>query len=317
MTDMRSALKENIDLTSVYEKLPIALCVIDREGRLIAVNELHTVLAGRDANGLIGVKVADLHDEGGRNIIRDFQLFDAGMTVPNHEIEIRGRHYMVSVSPLHDPNGSLAAISVAHFDITEKKATERKVARINRKLSFLSSHDYLTRLGNRRAFDALLDQKVREFIADRRCFALMLFDIDRFKAYNDSYGHQNGDACLQRVAKSMTKVARKGDPAFFRYGGEEFAALISDADQDIAWKIADRVRAKVKELAIPHCRSPLGIVTVSGGVVGACCLPPPNEADFTRELLFAADHALYQAKMAGRDNIQRFARRSQVFAETL
>ncbi len=297
----------DIDLQWVYENLPIALCVIGRDGCLMAANKVHANLAGMPAETLIGLRVADLHEEGGRNVERDFQFFDRGQSVPNHELEIRGRHYLVSTSPVYDDEGRVHAISVAHFDISEKKAAEQKSEKLTRQLKGLATLDHLTGAYNRRHFDRLLKAQCGTLRRSGEAFSLIIFDIDHFKSYNDVYGHQAGDICLRAVAVATRRVLRKVGTDFCRYGGEEFAVLIRDPDLKIGAKVAERICASVRRLAAPHQSGVNGIVTVSCGVAHTAQLGNANAAEIEGAILRAADTALYDAKRAGRNQVCCFA----------
>lgn len=296
--------KLNIDFLQIYERLPIALAIVGRDGRLLAVNELHAQLGERPTKELLGVRVSDLHEQGGRNVERDFRYFDAGKAVPNHELEIHGRHYMVSVSPVYDRKGAVTAISVAHFDITNKKAIERKIERMNRKLKELSTRDHLTKLYNRRSFDDMLRKEIVSATRKGKRFSLMIFDVDHFKLYNDHYGHQAGDKCLTTIASCAKRALRPYDAIVCRYGGEEFVAILKGAGLEEAVTAAQHIRDRVRARRIEHAGTPAGIVTTSCGV---CCNDQLSRQPVqTSDLIRAADRALYDAKSQGRDIVCAF-----------
>ena len=159
----------------------------------------------------------------------------------------------------------------------------------------LSSVDGLTQLANRRFFDQYLAQRILE----RQPLSLLICDVDFFKLFNDEYGHQAGDHCLQDVAKAISRAIREGDLAA-RYGGEEFVVVLPNTDATVAIQIADRVRAAVSSLQIPHCRSEAEAhVTMSGGL--AIIETGPHVS--CQDLIEHADQALYQAKREGRNRI--------------
>ncbi|MBV1789426.1 GGDEF domain-containing protein [Marinobacterium sp. D7] len=127
----------------------------------------------------------------------------------------------------------------------------------------------------------------------------MSIDIDKFKLYNDHYGHLQGDDCLRRVAEALRQSVRLGD-LVARYGGEEVAMVLPGADSRIAEQVAERARAAVEALAIPHERVPGGVVTVSIGVATMV----PNARMQPDALLAVADEALYRAKSEGRNGVR-------------
>jgi diguanylate cyclase (GGDEF)-like protein len=172
---------------------------------------------------------------------------------------------------------------------------EAHVRELNRELNRVARRDSLTGIGNRLALDEalshLLDQGER--VRPRR-FAIVLFDIDHFKSYNDEHGHLAGDAALGRLGEILRRVTR-GDDLAFRYGGEEFLLLLPDVDLTGAMAAAERVRAAATEQPVGG----LPPFTLSGGV--ALC--DPSDGRDPEPLLRRADAALYLAKRAGRDRI--------------
>ena len=158
----------------------------------------------------------------------------------------------------------------------------------------LSSVDGLTQLANRRFFDQYLAQRILE----RQPLSLLICDVDFFKKYNDEYGHQAGDRCLQAVAKAIAQAVREGDFAA-RYGGEEFVVVLPNTNATVAIQIAERVRLSVLELQIPHCRSDVDpSVTLSGGLA----IMDAHHVS-SQDFIEYADQALYEAKRAGRNQI--------------
>jgi diguanylate cyclase (GGDEF)-like protein len=165
----------------------------------------------------------------------------------------------------------------------------------------LAQHDALTGTKNRRVFDEYLTRLWQQAVTDRRAIAILLIDVDHFKAYNDRYGHQAGDQTLRRVAQTAQRFVRRPLDVLARYGGEEFAAILYDVDQNQAKVIADRIRRTVAELAIEHrgSRTSAG-VTIS---VGVAVIEPTPERN-PRGALQLADQALYEAKIKGRNRVE-------------
>jgi diguanylate cyclase (GGDEF)-like protein len=128
---------------------------------------------------------------------------------------------------------------------------------------------------------------------------MLFIDADRFKAFNDSYGHTEGDACLRAVASAVQETASRAGDLAVRFGGEEFVVVLPETDAAGALRLAERVRSDVCDLAIPHrLNAPFGIATVSIGV--ATALPGQTMAA-PEELVAEADRALYRAKSTGRN----------------
>ncbi len=176
--------------------------------------------------------------------------------------------------------------------------------RIASKLRALATHDHLTRSYNRREFDRSLKAHAAAMRRFGRGFSLILFDIDHFKAFNDAYGHLDGDRCLTSVANAAERVLRVQEARLFRYGGEEFAVLVKVAEPDVANVIAERICASVRSLAITHIAGVNGIVTVSCGVASAGGQGASDSS--AQDIVERADVALYRAKDGGRDQTVAF-----------
>jgi diguanylate cyclase (GGDEF)-like protein len=178
--------------------------------------------------------------------------------------------------------------------------THLELKRIRDRLEQLSLLDGLTGLPNRRHLDEHLALAWSQAQRTATPLSAILMDVDHFKAYNDTYGHQAGDACLQQVAAALAGANRRGADLVARYGGEEFAAILPSTDLAGGVERAEALRAAVEALRLPHAHSSAApYVTVSLGVARA--LPPPEGS--AERLLEAADHALYQAKHAGRNRV--------------
>jgi diguanylate cyclase (GGDEF)-like protein len=161
--------------------------------------------------------------------------------------------------------------------------------------------DGLTQIANRRRFDEYLLQEWGRHIRMQQPLSLLICDVDHFKLYNDSRGHQAGDECLKSVAKAISQCDRAGD-LLARYGGEEFAMVLPQTNCAGAVQVAERIRAAVVGAALPHAASPVcDRVTVSIGV--ACITPQPHGPTNARTLIEAADRQLYLAKHLGRNQV--------------
>ncbi len=194
-------------------------------------------------------------------------------------------------------------------DITERRQAEEQLERYRTALEAQVRVDPLTQLANRLALD---EHVAFEWERARRAgspLALLMIDVDRFKAFNDHYGHMAGDRCLQNVGQALlTAMGRAGD-VVARYGGEEFAVLLPGASGEQAWLVAERLREAVRGLAVEHARgSGDGIVTISVGVSSiqpagreATTGVPRSGVDAAHALFRQADAALYRAKQCGRD----------------
>ena len=159
--------------------------------------------------------------------------------------------------------------------------------------------DGLTGLYNRRAFDDALSIESRRHRRNAASLGLVMLDIDHFKAFNDHYGHQAGDACLQQVANALAGCARRPGEMAARYGGEEFAIILPNTEPADCARLCERVADAVRALSLRHETSPAGIVTLSIGYA----TQQPRDDEAGSELLARADKALYQAKQNGRNRV--------------
>ncbi|MGA9380356.1 MAG: diguanylate cyclase, partial [Phormidium sp.] len=179
---------------------------------------------------------------------------------------------------------------------------------VNQELHRLATLDGLTQLANRYWFNIYLSQEWQHLLIEENqgfrfkgnsnCLSLIMCDVDYFKPYNDTYGHLVGDFCLQEVAKAIRETVNRPADLVARYGGEEFAVILPNTNAEIAFAIAEKIRAKVKGLQIVHSKSPISqYVTLSLGVSSIV----PHRESSPEELIAAADRALYRAKELGRD----------------
>lgn len=194
------------------------------------------------------------------------------------------RHCLIQVTDV--------SISVAREKLLRDQAVELRVC---------SHVDSLTGVPNRRHFDEFINSELRRSVRSAGPMALLMLDIDYFKAYNDTYGHQMGDQCLIKVAAALTASLNRPGDMLARYGGEEFIVVLADTDRSGAEVLAERMRCKVESLEIEHRNSKVAShVTVSLGLTSTV----PGKACDPGMLVSAADQALYQAKHDGRNLVR-------------
>ncbi len=181
--------------------------------------------------------------------------------------------------------------------------SQQRLAEMNKRLMRLSILDGLTGIPNRRRFDESLGIEWKRAMRNKTPISLILMDIDYFKLYNDHYGHQEGDECLKKVAKTLESLIQRPTDLVSRYGGEEFVALLPETGPDGAKILAERMRQTVEELCIPHQQSKVSeCVTLSLGVASVV----PERGESAEKLVEMADKALYKAKQSGRNRVELF-----------
>ena len=207
------------------------------------------------------------------------------------------------------------ALGVLHFQATEEVAAVAdsemslqttfagqiglSVAniRLREALRSQSIKDPLTGLYNRRFLTEMMDREIRRAARAEQSLGVLMLDLDHFKKFNDTYGHDAGDTVLRETASFLTRSIRIEDTAC-RFGGEEFVIILPTADLNAAHTRAERIRSKLHELTVLHQGQSLGMITVSVGVATL-----PQHGTSAKELLEAADAALYRAKRGGRDRV--------------
>ncbi|MDT8447050.1 MAG: diguanylate cyclase [bacterium] len=190
-------------------------------------------------------------------------------------------------------------------DLTERKAWEAELQRLNEKLMEYSKTDALTSLANRRSFDEYLNQERNRAIREKWELSLVILDIDYFKKYNDGYGHLKGDECLRKVAEVFRSVVKRAIDMVARYGGEEFAVILPSTNLEGAYTVAEQLRKSILEAEIPHEFSQVGpYLTISIGVATMAA----GENMEIEKLIVLADEALYQSKLDGRNRVTKALR---------
>jgi two-component system, cell cycle response regulator len=182
----------------------------------------------------------------------------------------------------------------------QRKQAEELLKKANQELERLATFDWLTQIPNRRCFDEYLFQEWRRMGREQESLSLILCDVDYFKLYNDHYGHQEGDDCLQQVAQALRRAVRCPADLVARYGGEEFAVILPNTEGESAVIVAERIREEIKKLKIIHSYSKVSeYITLSLGV--SCLIP--TQYNSPEPLVSWADQALYEAKKQGRDRV--------------
>ncbi|GBD97721.1 MAG TPA: GGDEF domain-containing protein [Nitrospirae bacterium] len=180
------------------------------------------------------------------------------------------------------------------------ESKHKELGRLNEKLNELVHIDPLTQVGNRRSFQKRMENIHLLAIRYERPYSIILCDVDNFKLYNDTYGHQKGDDILTSIADTMKVSLRKTDE-IFRWGGEEFVVILPEQNLSDALRVAENLRATVESLGLEHKSTDSGILTISAGV--ACNIAENVKYISWETVLKQADDSLYKAKSAGRNRV--------------
>jgi diguanylate cyclase (GGDEF)-like protein len=219
----------------------------------------------------------------------------------HHELDFEIRGFAVGGADfIHKPVSAPVLCARVSTHLRLKRATDE--------LRRLALTDALTDLPNRRSFDAALASEWARASREGQPLSTLMVDVDRFKQFNDHYGHPAGDLCLRAVSAALETVMRRPGDLIARYGGEEFAAILPNSTVEGACLVGERLVAAVQALAIPHEHGVVdGVVSVSVGIAsgfdGSPAVSAQTSADSASALMQRADQALYMAKMQGRARI--------------
>jgi len=287
-------------LQRIVDGMDEGLMLVDSDGRVAYANPACERFLFHARGRLEGELLADLIEPPAAH---DYADYFAHPTDPEASARCRGTREVL----LRQADGSLHAmdlglspmagdeslyVALLH-DITHHKQSETALQRA-------ALVDPLTRIANRRHFDAFLDKEWQRAIRSSQPLSLIVLDVDYFKGYNDSLGHAAGDACLQAIAEALQSHAMRPTDLAARYGGEEFVVLLADTAAGAAVRLGESIRSHIERLAVPNPRAEgFGVVTVSVGV--ACIVP--TLFDDVRSFFISADRAMYEAKSRGRNQV--------------
>jgi two-component system cell cycle response regulator len=290
----------NRRFSELFENVPIACFTVDIEGSIREWNLAAQQLYGYTKEEVLhqpfytrvfrGASASKMHEILQR-VIQGSVM--AGIESEDYDSEGNLHYVLRSVFPIRNPNREVVGAIVSVVDVTYRVEYENQLKALNQKLQSLAVTDGLTGLHNHRAFQDYLEEQFQTAMRNKQPLALILMDVDHFKQYNDTYGHQAGDEVLRQVAQILQANVREGD-FVARYGGEEFVIVLPRTDSESAVAVAERLRRAV-ESAEWHLRP----IT---GSFGVACIRPDMET--RQELIEAADQALYQAKKNGRNRVE-------------
>jgi len=302
-------------LYRLTEYMGEGLYATDRQGNITFINSEASRLLGYSETECLGHSAHDLFH------LNDSQHQDQGCPIlnailNNETCEQQQSHFLLksgseipvelTCTPIAEQGKLTGTITLFH-DISQRYKQDKeldeaqnRLKKANRHLEKLANIDGLTNIANRRLFEMSIQQYWKVACRNQSSLSILLMDIDHFKAYNDTYGHLQGDECLRIVAEVIQSSCLRPEDVVARYGGEEFVALLPDTSLVDACHIAERICRNLQQQKIAHCGSPTAEhVTLS---IGVCSIQPDREVD-SQTLLDCADRRLYQAKEAGRNRI--------------
>ncbi len=278
-----------------------AIYTLDSTGRVIDANRGFSNLVGKPIDSIIGVNIEEfIHQEDHHKlkpttnqVPSDACRYDAQFLTPTGKI-----HYAYVTEYPIISNGEFLGKQVVSTDITQRLQIEKELQQANEKLLEIAMKDALTEIANRRYFDEIFVKEWQRCIRRNGTLTLLMIDIDFFKLYNDTYGHQKGDLALNAIAKAIDSQVTRSSDVVARYGGEEFVVLLPDSDTAMGASVATKIIEKVRALELEHSSSLIeDFLTIS---VGVAAITPTQQTE--QNTLFSnADEALYKAKKDGRN----------------
>ena len=315
LRESQGALAQIVDASSV------PMFVIDREHRVTHWNRACEALTGMQARAVIGTSeqwrafyeqprpvMADIVLDGVQGGAVDTYYagkYRASELLPGaYEAEDffpafgeNGRWVFFTAAPIRNSRGEVVGAIETLQDVSARKSAEIALRKSEERYRLFSQQDHLTQLFNSRHMHEQLAREIDRAQRYTRPLSLLMIDADHFKRVNDTWGHQVGDQVLQALAQTLRETLRNSD-AGFRYGGEEFVALMPETHPFAAVAVAERLRERVAALALPVPKGPALRITISVGVAGLM------DGDDGAALLRRADQACYQAKSRGRNCVQ-------------
>lgn len=294
------------EIQELCNSAPIGIYHVSLDGKLNMANSEYAWMLGYESPE---AAISQIHDFA-RQVFFDekkaeefmFNIFESDQIVSfRSRLKRKDKSFIWALcyaKVTRNESGRVNGFNGFSMNISALVRIEKALEEANQKLKVISTIDGLTQIPNRRYFDETLEKEWNRHLRKKEELSVILCDIDFFKPYNDTYGHQTGDECLKKVARTIqASVLRPGDFTA-RYGGEEFVLILPNTNLKGAKEVAERVRTAVENLEIPHKGSRVAPhVTLSLG--GATVIP--NEHCTAHSLVDLADQALYEAKEGGRN----------------
>lgn len=306
--------KRQLELSSILDTAVDGIFTVNDMGLVATANPAAHKILGYQQEALFGEAIQSILPE-----VADFGAAMIQKTIIGSSNETTARHkdgnvFPIELSVSETRFGGRVVLTCIIRDITERKNQElalndalmqlrqskEQLLVSNKELEKTTRIDPLTQIANRRYFDEVYEREFKRGRRNQNTLGILMIDVDHFKAYNDFYGHQQGDECLKSVARVINESVRRPADLVARYGGEEFIVLMPETDREGLIIIAENISQTLRALRIEHEGSPVaGHVTISIGAF----LVIPQQFMSKAELIKRADEALYDAKELGRNQV--------------
>ncbi|ADO82001.1 sensor domain-containing diguanylate cyclase [Ilyobacter polytropus] len=297
---IRTAEKKERMIEILLDTVPLPIYYQDKDGKYINCNKAFEELVGMKKDKIKGNLQESVWGEklAGCSAKRDMDLLKNKKHLKSENNIIdknsEARIVVFDKTLFYTEEGEIGGIIGAISDITD-------IRHMQEELKVLSIKDSLTGIYNRRGFEEMSERIFKESLRNKKNVSIIMLDIDKFKLYNDHYGHQAGDECLKKIAEKLEKSCKRPSDIVGRYGGEEFIIFLPDTTLEGARTVAEKIRKNIENMEIEHVKSRHGgVVTVSLGISATV---PNNEYEMEK-LIGKADKMLYQAKELGRNRVE-------------
>jgi len=314
-------------LKTIVDSVIDGIITIDSNNMILSVNPSASIMFGYDEKELLGkdmdVLIPDKYKMQHRALLRELSDTEKakiiGLSRDSKGIKKDGTLIPIEITISETQIDNRILYTGVVRDTTLRKKTEKELqqhreileeqvavrtnelAEANKKLKILARSDGLTGIANRRVFDEELAREIRRSARTKSVFSLIICDIDFFKNYNDSFGHPQGDLCLQQIANIINGTFQRAGELVARYGGEEFAIILPGVNEIKVADLAEQLRQKIWDLNIPHNSSDTADrVTISVGAATFII----NKVRSNDQIIKIADDALYKAKNNGRNRVE-------------
>lgn len=291
-------------LQAIFDNAAVGIVLFDCAGHFVDVNNRAAEMLRCSVDDMYRMNVRDTthledREESKARLHRLIHGMSDGYRIERRILRRDGSMFWgdITTAIIRHSSGSVEAIIAVVADITERKEAEVTIQQVNEKLKQQALRDPLTGLFNRRYLNETLPRELQRVSRQKQPLSVILLDIDHFKRFNDTYGHDAGDAVLRAVG-SVLQTRIRGDDVVCRYGGEEFVVILPGASLEDTWRRAEELCTRIRYLSLKHNGYPLQAVTISVGIAIS-----PQHGTVSDTLMKVADSALYRAKAMGRDCI--------------
>lgn len=288
------------DKGAFLKHLPIAVCMVNRQGVIEYANEAYAALMGSIVIDMEGKLLKHFSEDAARNVRNDFVTFDRGGAVPDHELHVPDRVYWVTVRPVVDEQGVAQALVACLSNITTLKSSDHPVQPnvIEPMITECMDKDGLTHLKSKEEFYVTLEQQLQQMLDKKRPLSLILLEMDEFSAYVQQFGQEAANEVICQIVTLIQQVGGDSVNLVYRYDRDKFSIILPNMRLKEAAILAEQIRKKIYDAAIPHEGSEYLRVTLSIGVY-----TESSVISYMR-IINGADNALYLARKNGKNRIE-------------